>query len=256
MKNFAVIGLGFIWPRHRLAIEELGGKILMTCDSDPAKGATFTDWVEMYNHTDFEKIDAIIICTPNYLHAVQAREALLRGKKVLCEKPLSIDDTRGLQGVKTVLQLRHHPELKGIKAQRAYIEAKMYRDETYWNSWKGQEVKSGGILYNLGVHYIDLLIYLLGRPKKILEVATGITCASGMIKFERGEGKYLIQAVDSREKQGRRIIVNGKEINLSDKDNLSYEDLHKEVYKDFMKGKGVGVSEAKKSLDLIKQLCK
>jgi predicted dehydrogenase len=35
-------------------------------------------------------IDAIHICTPNLTHYQMAKDALLAGKHVLCEKPLSI----------------------------------------------------------------------------------------------------------------------------------------------------------------------
>lgn len=257
MNKYAVIGKGFIYPRHKQAIEATGGKIIMTCDNRfNETQPDFADWLVMFRHPRFAEVDTVVICTPNYLHGPMIREARRRGKKVICEKPLALehelidDDT----DVYPVLQLRYHPELKNLKATNVKITAKMFRDEKYWNSWKGDVLKSGGILYNLGIHYIDLLVYLLGEPIEILNALESPKMASGRIQFAKGIGEYHIEILDTREGQNRELIVDGRYINLSDKDNLSYEDLHKEVYKHFIKGEGVSLGEARKSLQLVDDL--
>lgn len=252
--KFAIIGKGFIFERHKKAIEDLGHEVSMTCDIDPEKGADYTDWLEMYHQPEFDEIDAVIICTPNYLHSAMAREALIRNKKVLSEKPLCTDTWYGLEDVNTVLQLRHHPKLKGLRPSKVHVEAKMFRDDKYWNGWKGDVNKSGGILYNLGVHYIDLLIFLMGDTLKINHSKVTDKLAVGEVMFEGGVGTFHIEIVDSKEKQGRNILVDGVEVNLSNQENLSYEDLHKYVYADFINGKGIELEEAKKSLRLIDSL--
>jgi UDP-N-acetyl-2-amino-2-deoxyglucuronate dehydrogenase len=256
MSNFAIIGSeGFIAPRHKKAIEDLGHKVLLTCDIKG--GADFVDWVEMFNHPDFKKIDCVSICTPNYLHSIITREALLKGKKVLCEKPLSINGTEGMEGVRTVLQLRYNPAVMFLHEkppEKIHVEAKMFRDEKYWNSWKGNEVMSGGVLYNLGVHYIDLLIYIMGDDWKILNVKRSEKCVIGKIEFMTGIATFHIEIVDTKEEQGRTLLADGAEIILSNQENLSYEDLHKEVYKDFVAGGGITLEEAQKSLDLIRAI--
>ena len=261
--NFAVIGKGFIYPRHEQAIESVGGKVLMTCDINPETNPTFLDWLEMYNHPSFQKVDAVVICTPNYLHSTMVKEALSRGKKVLCEKPLTLNGIEGMSGVKAVLQLRKHPILQKIRDRKnryikgdVRVEARMYRDEKYFNSWKGDTVKSGGILFNLGVHYIDLLIFLLGKPKEILFVKVREKKVEGIVKFKNYRGMFNISIVDSPEKQGRNLFIGDREINLSNKENLSYEDLHIDVYKDFINNRGVGARSANQSLDLIYRILK
>jgi predicted dehydrogenase len=57
--------------------------------------ATETDWRRLVARED---VDAVDICVPNHLHAEIAREALRRGKMVLCEKPLarSLDEARAM----------------------------------------------------------------------------------------------------------------------------------------------------------------
>lgn len=266
--KWAVVGMGFIYPRHVQAIKATGGIIKMSCDIDDSKFPRdeqkvkgfpdysvleyWTDWVEMFNHPRFDTVDSVAICAPNYLHAVIAREAILRGKRVLCEKPLSINGTENMEGVRTVLQLRYHPELlKMNKPKQLFVEAKMYRDKSYWDSWKGIPAKSGGILYNLGVHYVDLAVFLLGDSWEIIKVVKTDKMVDAQVIFGESHARIYIEVVDKREDQGRRLFADNKEITLSNQDNLSYEDLHTEVYKEFNAGRGITIEEAGKSLKLI-----
>lgn len=260
--NYAVIGKGFIFPRHKQAIEATKGKILLTCDNDSTKDPDFLDWLEMYEHPRFQEVETVVICTPNYLHVPMAREALLRGKRVICEKPFTIgNDFRGLDGINIVLQLRYHPQLEAFqkdilpKNNEINLTVKAFRDESFWNSWKGDPIKAGSVpLHTLGVHYFDLLIHLFGIPQEIISASSDRKKASGIIRFKTGLCRYSVEAADDRQGQTRTLEVNGSKLQLSDKDNLSYEDLHTEVYRHFLEGKGIGIEEAKHSINLINDL--
>ncbi|MEK9208110.1 MAG: hypothetical protein AAB922_06490, partial [Patescibacteria group bacterium] len=59
--KFAVVGMGFIYSRHKQAIEKNGGEVYLTCDVDKSKNPDFTDWVEMFNHTKFRNVTHISI---------------------------------------------------------------------------------------------------------------------------------------------------------------------------------------------------
>lgn len=262
MYKFAVIGKGFIYPRHKQAIEAIGGKVLLTCDIDKKTKPHFTDWVEMFNHPKFKEVTHVSICTPNYLHSTITREALRLGKKVLCEKPLSINGTGGMEGVNTVLQLRYNPAVKMLMInppKEMTVEAKMYRGKKYWKSWKGNPVKSGGVLYNLGVHYIDLLVHIFGEDWAIEKVKKTKKMVSGDLVFRLSDDDYRkahfhIEVVDDRKKQGRVLSADGTDVILSTQDNLSYEDLHIEVYREFVAGRGINIYEAEPSLELIEEI--
>ena len=62
----------------------------MTCDPDISKNATFTDFNEMVESKEFEKVDSVAILTPNNFHVQMAGACVEYGKNVLVEKPLGL----------------------------------------------------------------------------------------------------------------------------------------------------------------------
>ena len=242
---------------------------MATCDIDKSKATigTIPFWEDFKSMVEIpyfeENIDAVAICTPNYLHAEMVEKCIEKGKKVLCEKPFSIDTnfaTCYQHQVGVVLQLRHHPEIiklreKGIKGNGKII-VKVFRDESYWSGWKGDEKKSGGILLNIGVHYLDLLQYLAGfnGAMTIHKSYYSSKLAKGKIEINGHKFEYHFEIMDTNKGQDRIFEINGKEISLSKKDNLSFEGLHSEVYKNFVRGKVVSPEEAYKSINIVNQL--
>lgn len=257
MNRYAIVGKGFIYPRHVQAIQATGGEVVLTCDNDPAKDADFLSYDKMLASNMFRRVDTVVICTPNYLHADMARKAIATGRQVICEKPLTIDDNLdGLDDVNCVMQLRHHPGIVNVDSKNLFIEAKMFRDDTYWNGWKGDESKSGGVLFNLGIHYIDLLVHLLGRPIGILGCSVDKKSASGLVRFANGTGEFNIEIVSDKSLQKRVLNTESRTIELSSKDNLSQEGLHKKVYEDFLDGNGVLLKDVAYTIRLISDIKK
>ena len=275
--NWAIIGLGFISSRHINAIKETGGKLLMACDIDGEKRHKlepdvmfFNDYKSMAKSPFFQDIDYLAICTPNYLHHSMLTDPLLVNKKILCEKPLTIDDNfEGLGDVKTVLQLRYNPKVeqikKSLKKKDNYIKIIVgtYREPEYWNSWKGNPKLSGGMMMNMGIHYLDLLIHLLGKPlegdkRQYLYTVDEGSMGAASISFEKGEGFIYIEFFKKPCEVIRTIEVNGEKMDLEGATIPLKEgtttNLHTEVYKAFIKGDGIPVEEARKSLDLLKRL--
>ena len=117
------------------------------------------------------------------------------------------------------------------KRNKIELDIAVHRDKSYYKSWKGNVMKSGGIVFNLGIHYFDLAYWLAGENK--VEVKCNLTTRE-------------------TKKKARRIIkINGKEFNLSAKENLSEENLHRFVYKDLIEDRGV---RARDLLKLVKLL--
>lgn len=267
MNNYAIVGLGFIAPRHISAIKSTGGKILMACDIDRNKhlpGIPCTTSYEFLTALPrWKDVHTIVICTPNDLHVEIARWAEKHGKSVICEKPFALkDDLDGFEKTFVVMQLRHHPlfkalslvEIKDIEDAHMYVRVK--RGHDYWSGWKGQENRSGGILFNLGVHYIDAAIQLFGNNYDVIESDSKEREAYSVLRFKglKNPLKMTFSITDTDEGQDRFLMIDGRKYQFSDKDNLSFEDLHVKVYEDFLKGKGVRPDELKNLTKLIMKL--
>ncbi len=257
--KFSIIGTGFILTPHVQSIRDIGGEIRDVVN-DVRGGEA---WKEMVRTTD---ADCIVILTPNDLHFEMIKLSLENNKIVLCEKPLCIksEDVEELlekENVFVSLQLRHHPlvkelkeEINGRKENEIEMDISVYRDENYYKIWKGQKERSGGVLFNLGVHYFDLLLYLFGEAKEINTSYLDPKTGEGVIKGDNYTCKWRVSTAAERSKQKRVFKVNGVDYNFSSKDNLSFENLHKFVYEDLLRNEGITPSEALKSIKLVEGL--
>jgi len=256
--KFSIIGTGFILPSHIQAIRDIGGEIRDIVNNWRGENC----WKEMVQTTD---ADCIVVLAPNHLHKEMILEAVKNNKIVLCEKPLVINskdcqELDGLKNVFVVLQLRHHPLLKEIRANIKEngnvinMDISVYRDEDYYKRWKGQKEKSGGVLFNLGIHYFDLLLHLFGpaieAKTEYLDEKTG----RGIIKGDNYICNWQVSTDAKKESQKRVFEINGTDYNFSSKDNLSFENLHKFVYQDLQKGVGIIPKDTLKSIELIEGL--
>ncbi len=256
--KFFLIGKGFIFPRHKNAIESIGGEIIDIVSKEDGE----EKWKEVLDNTLAEYVS---ILTPNYLHYEMIERALSRGKRVLSEKPLVINSNNAKEligkDVFCVLQLRYHPLVKKIKKKiskteknKIDIDVSVFRDRDYHRGWKGNTEKSGGLLFNLGIHYFDLLLYLFGKEKEAKTLFLKEKSGQGIIRGENYVCNWRISTNERRDNQRRIFRINGEDYNFSSKDNLSYENLHKFVYKDFVQGKGVKAKEEIESIKLVERL--
>ena len=93
----AITGTGFMGPAHTEALRRLGVRVEGVLGSSPAKSAQFAVQQGIpKGYSSFEeiladpKVQAIHITTPNRWHYATVKAALLAGKHVLCEKPLTM----------------------------------------------------------------------------------------------------------------------------------------------------------------------
>jgi 1,5-anhydro-D-fructose reductase (1,5-anhydro-D-mannitol-forming) len=129
------------------------------------------------------EIDAIFICTPNYLNKPLTIQSLKAGKHVFCEKPpaFTAKDVDEIQVVEKeankVLMYgfnhRHHDSIKKMKKlidERKFGKVLWMRgrygksvDEKYYDNWRAKrKYAGGGILIDQGIHMIDLFLLLGG----------------------------------------------------------------------------------------------
>jgi predicted dehydrogenase len=259
--KFVIIGTGFIFRNHLQAIRQTGGEIVDVCDITHGRGE---EWKKVVKNPE---ADCVVILAPNYLHypiAVAANEA---GKIVLSEKPLAIrpadvKDLARRKNIFVVQQLRYHCEYQRLKAEispdkhyNIKMDISVYRDQHYFDGWKGNAQKSGGPLFTMGPHYFEVLLNLFGPAREIctsfFDGKTGVGRISGA-NYDCDWRVSVAAKIDEPWK--REFIINGIATNFSKKENLAEENLHHFVYQDLLQGKGVTPSEVLPVIELIENL--
>lgn len=210
--HVGVIGLGWSGETHikaylqqpNVAVQALAG---LEADRLAALGKTYNiphlypDYQELIARDD---LDAVSVCLPNFLHAPVSIAALKRGKHVLCEKPLARTAAEAETIVQAaaaagrVLQVVFNQRARGeIQVLKRYIEAgnlgRIYHVKASWirrsgipglESWFTKRAMSGGgPLIDIGVHMLDLVLYLLNEPE-----VTTINAATYAELGPRGRG--------------------------------------------------------------------
>ena len=129
-------------------------------------------------------VDALVIGTPNFLHAPQAIAALKAGVHVLVEKPMAVNQREAEQMMETsaqsgaILMVAHcwrfDEEVLWLKKQAAklgkIIRTKGYGVHSHWgpSGWFTQkEFAGGGALADMGIHALDTARFLLGDPQPV-----------------------------------------------------------------------------------------
>jgi len=135
-----------------------------------------------------ERLDAVSIVTPNKFHKAQTLAALVAGCHVLCEKPMAMSAAEGremLAAAKAAerrlminFSYRFSAQSRALKAQvDAGVFGDFYFGRSVWHrrrgmpgfgGWFGTKALSGGgPLIDLGVHRLDLALWLMGYPKPV-----------------------------------------------------------------------------------------
>ena len=147
--QFGLIGDGRIAKYHRAAIAKFGELAKV---SDPMVHGYGSSVDERF----FDGLDYVVIACPTNLHRRYTIEALGHGCRVIVEKPMClpwepiVDDDR----VSVVLQLRYAFEAPFPQCGKVFV--RMVRDAGYFASDKGDSKVTGGLFFNVFIHYIDL----------------------------------------------------------------------------------------------------
>lgn len=191
-----IIGNGGIGTVHARAYSKLPDvQIVALCDLiieraqklGEAHGVArlYTDYETMLAE---EELDIVSVCVPNNVHAPIAIAAIRAGRHVLCEKPLSVNAAEGkriqdaLRAARTKFMVGMNNRFRAdTQMLRRYIEdgalGEIYYAKAGWirrngipgmGSWFTDRAQSGGgPLIDIGVHALDLALYLMGNPKPV-----------------------------------------------------------------------------------------
>jgi predicted dehydrogenase len=189
----AVVGAGFIGPVHVEALKRLNihvTGILGVNDDESQRAMTQLELPKAYRDFDEvladDKVQAVHIATPNFLHYNLAKRALNGGKHVLCEKPLAMNST---ESAELVTQARQTGRVAGVNYNIRYYPLCLEMREmvrsgelgeiftvcgSYVQDWLLYETdynwrvlaEDGGELRaiaDIGTHWLDLVQAITGR---------------------------------------------------------------------------------------------
>lgn len=135
---------------------------------------------------DSDEIDAIVIGVPNAYHRPLALRAFERGRHVLIEKPMALSGSEAREIYEAakradrVLMVAHQMRWEALSQQAArvaqsgelgkvyYAKAGIMRKKAIpgWGSWFTRKNEAGGgPLIDVGVHVLDLCLWLMGSPR-------------------------------------------------------------------------------------------
>ena len=195
--KFAVVGCGHIGKRHATMIERNEeAELIALVDIRSAEECGLSDFADVPFFQSIQELlnsdldfDVVNICTPNGLHAEQAKAALEKNHHVVCEKPMGLSKDNcetvlysALQKNKQVfcvMQNRYSPPsvwIKDVIDNKLLGDIYMVQLNCYWNrddryykkgGWKGTADLDGGTLFTQFSHFIDIMYWLFGDIKNI-----------------------------------------------------------------------------------------
>jgi predicted dehydrogenase len=211
MLKVGIAGFGFMGRTHFKCWKKVeGAEVIAICDVNPnikedTKKAVGNigdtsdeidfDSLNLYTDLDEmlakEKLDAVSITLPTYLHPDTSIKALAAGVNVMCEKPMALT-SKACEGMIAeakrsgkILQIGHcvrfwpeYARAKEIIDSGKYgkvIAATFQRlgAAPTWSidNWFLDEKRSGGMALDLHIHDTDYVQYLFGIPKAVCSVA-------------------------------------------------------------------------------------
>ncbi len=188
MLKIALVGVGGISGEHIPVWDKMeNAELSAICDIRPERMERYP---EKRRYTDFdnmlakEDIDILDICLPTYLHADYAVKAMEKGINVICEKPISLNESdvprvySAARKMNVKFMVAHvlrfwweYELIKEIYDSGKYgklLSGYMSRLGTCpkwsWDNWMKDPLRSGLVPYDLHVHDLDFLVYAFGKP--------------------------------------------------------------------------------------------
>ncbi len=293
-KRFGILGVaGYVAPRHLDAIRATDNELVVACDPRDSVGvldrynldttffaseAQLASWLRRRHAAGARGVDYVAVCSPNHLHPQHCRLVLSEHAHAICEKPLAttpaaLDELEALEArtgrrIYTVMQLRFHERLLALRQRLKDDPARHHdvvltyvtgRGPWYHASWKGDPRKSGGIAMNIGIHLFDLLLWMFGRVERETVELSDDQRMAGTLELERASVRWFLSVdpADAAPHVGasggvthRSMLIDGERVDFS----LGFSDLHAEVYRSILAGEGLGIADARPSVELTYRL--
>lgn len=198
--KLAILGTGMIVKEVLPVLKEISSIQLSAILSTPRSIETAKELAATYQicqaTSDYQtilgnvEVDTVYIGTPNHTHYQYAREALLTGKNVICEKPFTLrlaefEELRAIAKEKNLILLeaitnQYLENFQFLKEQVVNIgeikivECNYSQYSSRYDAFKSGEIApafnpemGGGALRDLNIYNIHLVVGLFGSPKSV-----------------------------------------------------------------------------------------
>jgi UDP-N-acetyl-2-amino-2-deoxyglucuronate dehydrogenase len=190
-KKIGVVGLGAISNRH---IESICNnnffKLISVCDVNKkitdsvSKKLSVNGYYSIDDMIKNENLDIITILTPNGIHLENMISCINNGIDFIVEKPAALKKEDLINVIELskkhnvngycVLQVRYNNTIKLLKKvldkgiigsiRSVSLVQRWQRPLEYFSGWRGLKDIGGGVLHEIGIHYLDVLQYVFGKP--------------------------------------------------------------------------------------------
>ncbi len=216
--KIGVVGVGRIGLPHAEACANTRGlKLESLCDTDAAVVRKMAGCYGCEPYTSFEEMlcksdaDMIVIATPSHLHADMTINALKSGFHIMVEKPIAQSASEAQKMIKAAQSagkylmvnqsLRYQKDVKVLRdilsqgiigdIYNIYRAARSFSERKDWQIWRKY---NGGAVSNLGVHFVDCLLFMLDKEPKnvfaqfhqILDKGDAEDSFNIVVKFDNG----------------------------------------------------------------------
>jgi predicted dehydrogenase len=239
MARMGVIGLGMgkyhlqgyqAYERSKVvAVCDLNEVLLRKVAEENNVPNTFTNIDEMLDAS--LNLDGISVALPNFLHAPVSIKGLNKGINVLCEKPMAMNAQEAEEMLKAARKnskklminfsyrfIDHCQALKELMEKGTIGE--IYYCRSAWHRRRGgipkfggwfgiKSLSGGGPLIDLGVHRLDLALWLMGYPRAVSVSASTYSYIGQRLASEAG-AKFDVEdlaAVFIRLENGATLIL-------------------------------------------------
>lgn len=194
-----VIGTGFIGPAHIEALRRTGlADVVALADVNDEIAKTKANVLSVpRSYGDYKAlladpaIDIVHVCTPNHLHYSMSKDAMMKGKHVVCEKPLAMNSTEASELVRIAnekgvvnaihFNIRFYPVIHHVKAMiesgelgeilavnGSYQQDWLFYETDYNWRLEPQYCGDSRAIADIGSHWLDSVEFMTGlRVKKV-----------------------------------------------------------------------------------------
>ena len=223
-----------------------GARIVACCDLSPAALEQNRGWygTQIFTTSDYralleQPLDAVFVCSPDYLHEEHAIAALAAVKAVYLEKPMAITITgcdrilktaadsgarlylghnmRHLAFVRTMKELIDQGAIGTVKAGwcRHFVG---HGGDFYFKDWHAERSRTTGLLLQKAVHDIDVLHWLCGGYTRRVNAMGGLTVydqiADRHPPGERGDSSPRLEHWPPLSQTGMNSLIDVEDISM------------------------------------------